>query len=134
VITLRGELLPGAALPPHAGKITEALWLQVDVGWRPSDEEIEFLKLGLHLVAGDVEKACRGKAPILVRLIGLDYNPTDYQPEGLTAAVAEWTAQACSFPKPEIPVAFDRARRRYVFDFAHAGAARAGASNCGDAD
>ena len=32
VITLRGELLPEAVLPPNALKITEMVWLQVDVG------------------------------------------------------------------------------------------------------
>ncbi len=117
VITLRGEILTGVELPPNALKITEAMRLQIDVGWHPSEEEIEFLKRGLSLVASNVEKTCPGETPILVRLTGLDYNPTDYQPEGLAAAVTEWTAQLCRFPKPEIPVTFNRALRRYVFDF-----------------
>jgi hypothetical protein len=126
-ITLRGELLPGAVLPPNARKVSEAVWLHVDVGWRPGEEELGFLTMGLNLVAGDVERTYRGRAPILVRLTGLEYNPTDYQPDGLAAAVAEWAAQACGFPKPDIPVAFDRARRRYVYDFPRVGTDGAGA-------
>ena len=125
VITLRGEFLAEVVPPPNALKISEAVWLQVEVGWRPSEEEFGFLKLGLHLVAGEVERTCAGRTPTLVRLTGLQYNPTDYQPEGLAVAVAEWAAQACGFPKPEIAVAFDRARRRYVFDFPRAGKDRA---------
>ncbi len=125
LITLRGDFLPTAILPPKAVKITDAVWLQIDVGWHPSEEEVGFLRLGLNLVAGDLERACGGRTPILVRLTGLQYNPTDYQPEGLAAAVAEWAAQVCGFPKPEVPVAFDRARSRYVFDFPPAGRAQA---------
>jgi hypothetical protein len=117
VITLGGEIQTGTILPPDALKITEAVWLQMDVGWRPSDEELKFLQLGLRLVAGNVETSCRGRPPVLVHLTRLHYNPTDYQPEGLVAAVAEWTAQMCAFPKPEIPVAYNRAQRRYIFDF-----------------
>ena len=118
-ITLRGEIQTGKVLPSDAVKITDGVWLQIDVGWRPSEEELEFLKLGMNLVASDVEKSYRGRAPILVHLTGLHYNPTDYQPEGLAAAVAEWTAQLCGFPKPEISVGYSRAKRRYVFDFPH---------------
>jgi hypothetical protein len=117
VITVRGEIVAGAILSPNALKITEAVWLQIEVGWHPSDEEIRFLKQGLTLVARDVERTSQEKRPILVRLIDLQYNPTDYQPEGLAAAIAEWAAQACGFPKLEIPVVFNSERRRYVFDF-----------------
>lgn len=120
VITLRGEILTETVLPSDALKIADGVWLQIDVGWRPSEEQLEFLKLGINLVTSDVEKTYRGRTPILVRLTGLQYNPTDYQPEGLAAAVAEWTAQLCGFPKPEISVVFSRSKRRYVFDFPHA--------------
>jgi hypothetical protein len=134
LITLRGDFLPAALLLPKATKITDAVWLQIDVGWCPSEEEVGFLRLGLNLVAGDVERTCGGRTPILVRLTGLQYNPTDYQPEGLAAAVAEWAAQACGFPRPEIPVAFDRARRRYVFDFPPPGTVQAGTRSPGKGD
>ncbi|MGH7170254.1 MAG: hypothetical protein ACRELG_08270 [Gemmataceae bacterium] len=119
-ITLRGEILTGTVLPSDTLKITEGVWLQIDAGWRPSEEELEFLKLGMNLVASDVEKTYRGRTPILARLTGLHYNPTDYQPEGLAAAVAEWTAHLCGFPRPEISVSYSRTQRRYVFDFPHA--------------
>src|SRR5207245_1886673 len=100
VITLGGDLLPGAILPPHALKISEAVWLDIDVGWRPSEEEVGFLKLGVNLVADEIERTCEGKLPIVVRVTGLQYTPSDYQPEGLAAAIAEWIAQQCGVPKP----------------------------------
>jgi hypothetical protein len=129
VITVRGEVLAGAVLSPQSLKIGEALWLQLDLGWRLGEEEMEFLKRGLLLVRDDVEKVCRGGRPILVRLIELQHNPTDYQPEGLAAAIAEWTAQACGFPKPQIPAGFDRTQHRYVFDFSRVESDRLAAAN-----
>jgi hypothetical protein len=126
-IKVVGEVLPGAVVPPGASKISEEVWLQVDVGWQPSEEEVGFLQQGLHLVTKELERSCSGRTPILVRLTGLQYNPTDYQPEGLAVAIAEWAAQACGFSKPEVPVVFDRTRRRYVFAFSGAETNRASA-------
>lgn len=118
VIGLQGEVMPGARIPPSAVKVADGLWLQVDVAWTVSEEQVGHLQRGLLLVACDIERTAGGVRPILVRVTGLQYNPTDYQPEGLVAAVAEWAAQACGFAKPHIPATFDRSRRRYVFTFA----------------
>jgi hypothetical protein len=117
VITLEGEVVPGTGISPGAVKITDGIWLEIDVGWRLSEEQVGRLQRGLLLVAPDIERTAGGGRPILARLTGLQYNPTDYQPEGLVAAVAEWAAQACGFPSPPISATFDRARRRYVFTF-----------------
>ena len=116
-IDLRAEsaLLPPGPLPPRAVKIAEALWLEMDMGRLPAEEELAFLSLGLRLVAADV--ASRRPARTLVRIVGLDYNLCDYQPEGLAAAAAGWAATEFGFPVPEIPVAFDGRRNRYVFAF-----------------
>ncbi len=118
-IDVRGEALPlpAAPMPPGAGKIGEGLWLQVDIGWPLTEEELGYLRLGLQLVAAKIAQRRSEAAPLLVRLKQLDFNPCDYQPEGLAAAVAEWAAQEFGFPKLEIPVAFDRDRNRYVFSF-----------------
>jgi hypothetical protein len=116
-VTLQGEAAPAASLPPGAMPVAGRVWLRLDVGWQPGDEEIGFLQLGLRLVAPAIERAWPGGGPVLVHLTGLEYNPCDYQPEGLAAAVAEWAALECGFPKPVIPAAFDPARRRYVDAF-----------------
>jgi hypothetical protein len=117
-IDVRGEALPLPAgpLPPGAEKVAEGVWLQADVGWLLTEEERGFLRLGLRLVAEEIAKRGQG-APTLVRIAALDFDPRDYQPEGLAAGVAEWAAQAFGFPKPEIPAAFDRSRNRYQFTF-----------------
>jgi hypothetical protein len=82
---------------------------------RLTEREIYFLKLGLRLVATDIARTKPG--PILVRLLQVDYNPTDYQPEGLTCAIVAWTSQVFGFAKPEIGAEFDKRKARYVFSF-----------------
>ena len=116
-IDLRAESapLPDGPLPPAAVKVAEGLWLQMDVGRPSTEEELAFLGLGLRLVAADVAE--RRSGPILVRVEDLEYNPCDYQPEGLALAVAEWAAREFGFPEPETSVAFDRDQNRYVFSF-----------------
>jgi hypothetical protein len=120
-IDVRGEALalPPGPLPPGVEKVAEGLWLQADVGWPLSGDELGFLRLGLRLVAGDMARRREG-APLLVHITALDFDPRDYQPEGLAAAIAEWAAQEFGFPKPEVPVAFDRVHNRYVFSFGRA--------------
>jgi hypothetical protein len=118
VIALQGEVVPGTSISPTAVKITDGIWLQIDTGWRLGEEQMGYLKRGLLLVAADIERTVGGGRPTLVRLTGLQFNPTDYQPEGLAAAIAEWAAQTCGFPSPQISTTFDRSRHRYVFTFA----------------
>ena len=103
--------------------MADKLYLQIDLGRPLTEGELDFLRLGLRLVAADVAE--RRAGPIQVRVVGLDYNPCDYQPEGLAAAVAEWAAREFGFPAPEIPVSFDRGRSRYVFAFDQAAPSRA---------
>jgi hypothetical protein len=91
--------------PPQAEKVVDRLYLQIDLGRPLTEEEVGFLRLGLRLVAAEI--ALRETTPILVRLVALEYNPCDYQPEGLAAAIAGWAAREFSFPESEIPVDFD---------------------------
>jgi hypothetical protein len=116
-ITLEGDSTLDAPPLNDSIPITDRVWFRLNVGWQPGEEEMRFVQLGLPLVAHDIENARPGEAQILIRLTGLEYNPCDYQPEGLAAATAEWAAQEFGFPKPDIPVTFDRARRRYVYTF-----------------
>jgi hypothetical protein len=120
-IDLRAEALPppAAPVPPGARRVAEGVWLQADPGWPLTEEELAFMELGLQLVADGIA-ARRPGASILVRVVGLDFDPRDYQPEGLAAAIAEWAAQEFGFAKPEIPVSFDPDRNRYVFRFGRA--------------
>jgi Putative addiction module component len=91
--------------PPQAERVADGLYLQIDLGRPLTEEEVGFLRLGLRLVAAEI--ALLQTAPILVRIVGLEYNPCDYQPEGLAPAIAGWAAREFGFPESEIPVDFE---------------------------
>ena len=57
-IDVRGETvpLPPGPLPPGVDKVAEGFWLEADIGWLLTEEELRFLKLGLLLVAAEIEK------------------------------------------------------------------------------
>src|SRR5579862_9135833 len=64
-------------------------------------DEIKFLKAGLQLVAPQILGRCSGTRIVVNKI---DYNPTDYQPEGIACAIAGWAAKNFGFEWPEVPV------------------------------
>ena len=116
-ITLTGDSCSAQAVPPGAVPIDGRVWLDLRLGWQPGEDEIRFLRDGLRLVARNIQQARPGELPILVRLTGLEFNPCDYQPEGLAAAAAGWAAEEFGFAGVDIPAEFDRTRRRYIYSF-----------------
>lgn len=107
------------ALPPvleNIKKVDKDLWLGIDIDGL-SHSEHEYLALGLRLVAEEIRKAKQISGPILVRVLDLRFNPSDYQPEGLSGAIAGWAGQAFGFAVSDIPVTFDKQNNRYIFQF-----------------
>lgn len=103
------------SLPPDAQEVAKQLWLWVDQAtWRPTPREWDALRLGVNLVADPLAHA--GQLPLLVRVLKVEYRPTDYQEEGLTLALANGLSQEFGLEPPDIPVRFDRAINRYVFE------------------
>jgi hypothetical protein len=90
-----------------------------------------FLKLtGVILPTADVNyilrgikrmaPALEGKEPEKLIVIEVDqviYTPTDYQPEGVEAAIIGWICEDFGLPSPIENVSFDRAANKYTFSF-----------------
>lgn len=85
---------------------------------RISHEEREAVEKGLLLIAASIRATI--SAPIMICLVDIDYNPCDYQPEGITCAMMEWSAQEFGFTPPTIPVFYDKASNCYHFNFEEA--------------
>ena len=79
--------------------------------------EIFFLNLGLRLAANPISQSLPKSEAVLIRVIRVEYNPTDYQPEGLVYAITGWAAEAFRFPKLDTAVHFDMVKGRYTFPF-----------------
>jgi hypothetical protein len=92
------------------------IWLVVeDVQLTP--DEHEFLLLGLRLVAKAIKHHTSIKIPVIIHVMNVEFGLCDYQPEGLTGAIAGWAAKEFGFPELEIPVDFDCLKNRYIFRF-----------------
>jgi hypothetical protein len=83
-----------------------------------SAREAGFLVSGLRRVAADIESAVPDSEPIIINVLDVGFVETDYQPEGLEAAMIGWSAEQFGFEPPEITVEFDNDVNRYVFSFA----------------
>jgi hypothetical protein len=57
------------------------------------------------------------EGPIVIEIESVDYVPTDYQPEGLEAAIIGWATEEFALPDPRVDITFDRASNRYVFKY-----------------
>src|SRR5438309_309471 len=105
-------------------RLSDRLWFSCADKTVPA-REVHYFVLGLKVVLDDIEKQIERSGPMLIEkqiersgpmlitAVEIDYNPTDYQPEGLVPAAVCWAAEAFHFPKPDIIGKYDKARRRY---------------------
>lgn len=117
VVNIVAEYRPLPSAVANASRITEQVWLSIDIQPPLAPKEAFFLRVGLRMVADAIAATKPGSGPILVQVLRVDYNPTDYQPEGLACAIAGWASQVFGFPRPGIEVDFNKQKRRYVFSF-----------------
>lgn len=101
-------------------EMTDSIYLASDIVQQFSytrrlfDEEINFLRQGILLVSSDfVNKFPNGQ--LVIKLTRLDFADTDYQPEGLTYAIAGWLGENFGFSYPKPIVKYDKATNRYLF-------------------
>ena len=90
--------------------------LQLEIRERLSEEEKDYLCLGVGLVAGQIKAAAANKC-VLIRVLRVDIVLTDYQPEGLACAIMGWAGEYFGFKPPSIPISYDREQNRYDFSF-----------------
>jgi hypothetical protein len=114
-IDITAEATFPTALPAKAVNIKDGLWLAIVPQWLSEDEQ-RYLTIGMTLVADSI-LAKAGTGRILVNVLDVQYNPCHYQSQGLAAALMGWGAEEFSFRVEQIPIAVDRARKRYIYKF-----------------
>jgi hypothetical protein len=55
--------------------------------------------------------------PVKMVIHAVDFNPTDYQDEGLICVVMESIAKELNIPKLPVDIKYDKLLRKYIFDF-----------------
>ncbi|WP_437735372.1 hypothetical protein [Sorangium sp. So ce1335] len=119
-IDLTADVARLEGVADSAIEIAPGLWFVNEDAHLDRDEE-EFLKRGVQLVAADILSSSAFTAPSLVRVTRVWFVPTDYQPEGLTCAMAAWAAERFGFSIPKIDVRFSRQENRCIFNFERPG-------------
>jgi hypothetical protein len=103
--------------PPSGlrGRLADRLWLDVTATGLTATEVEQILR-GLDAVAEQLETAAFGHHSI-IEIRDVTYPATDYQAEGLAAAIIGWVSEDLDCPQPPIDVQFDRTANRYRITF-----------------
>jgi hypothetical protein len=76
-----------------------------------------FLRAGVALM-NDAIAVRHPVGEIMVDVLSVEYTPTDYQTEGMQAAIVGWLREELDVEIPAITAAFDALSNRYVFRYA----------------
>jgi hypothetical protein len=104
------ESVPGLRVSPES-----KIWLELDLLDRDlAQSEVEQLRRGLAVVASEISNKVHGQ-PVSIALSDVSYVESDFQPEGLAAAILRWSELEFDLRHHEIGESFDRATNRYIF-------------------
>jgi hypothetical protein len=99
--------------PPHdLLRVSPRVWLDVS-GVQLPDADIEQLVRGLTVMAPAIEKKNQDEY-VIIQVGRVSYTPTDYQPEGMAAAMIGWVAEEFGLDSPVRDIYFDKNANRYV--------------------
>lgn len=104
-----------------AMKVTDGIWIKfaespIMEGTAFNMSDLPFLVKGLQMVQDQILSASEYKNTLIL-IQSLQYNPCNFQEEGLIAAIIEWAARTFYFKVPTINVSFDKKKNKYIFDY-----------------
>ena len=112
-IDLTARVVLGSEPPAGVHAAGRRTWLDVS-GAQLSDIDVGHLLAGLSYVATAIERI-RSEAAITIKVLSAAYSPTDYQPDGMAAAIVGWVSEEFELdPAPRVDVHFDAQNNRYV--------------------
>jgi hypothetical protein len=76
--------------------------------------DIEQLQRGLQVMAPAIEDV-ETRGYVIVEVGEVDFALTDYQPEGMAAAMIGWVKEEFGLDSPIVSISFDKANNEYVF-------------------
>jgi len=111
-IDLRARAVIGDDLPPDSLPAGDRVALDLNGVQLPA-EEVEQLLRGLRLMVHAIASAHPG-VHVLVQLGAMSFTPTDFQPEGLVAAMIGWAAEEFGLEQVPWDLRFDKSTNRYL--------------------
>ena len=113
-IDITAEAVPLSQYKGEATEVVKGLWFALGIDWELTAGEKQYLETGLRLVSNEIGDEVMDE-PIVIRVVDILFNPTDFQEEGLAYAMAGWMAQAFGIAFVPPPVEFDKERNLYNF-------------------
>lgn len=80
-----------------------------------NENENQLIEKALNFVAEKIISKVGNSNYVLIKITDIDFNPCDYQPEGLFCAVIGWASQEFDFAVPNINVEFNKNSNYYSF-------------------
>lgn len=114
-VDLRARAVPSAQARLGALPVSGRVLLDVANVQLPA-ADIEQLVYGLGVMASAIE-AKEPDGYVVIEVGDVEYTPTDYQPEGLAAAMIGWASEEFDLSSPIKSVEFDKLANRYVFSW-----------------
>ena len=102
--------------PLDAERIEDGVFLVLPEPLPLPIEDVDFIRSGVRRMAS-AARDYAGASSAVIEITSLDYAPTDYQGEGLEAAVVASLSELMSIEPPEVRVTFDSAANRYQFSY-----------------
>jgi hypothetical protein len=101
-----------AAFPPDAVPASDTVALAAGGAGLGTEDICQILR-GLALMALAIQRA-RPDAHVLIELGAVTFVPTDYQPEGLAAAIIGWSAEEFGVAQVNWDLRYDKTTNRYI--------------------
>ena len=110
---------PNAQFKDGSIKVAERIWLKyADEPLIKNEifcaDYLPYFAEGLKLVQAEIQRNSSYDETLII-INSVQFNPSDFQEEGLTAAIIEWASKAFNFQTPTINVDFDKKKNRYIF-------------------
>lgn len=116
-ISLTAEVVPLTGPVQGAVNVAPQIWLSYGLDDAELPEgHLERLAEGLRMLASEIAESISPQ-PIVIVVRDLQYVESDFQVEGLTAAMSGWATEEFGLPHREIPATFDREGNRYRFEW-----------------
>ncbi len=115
-IELTADVLPHGDDDGEAHSVGNGVWLGYRLEGSPLGKaEKQALTRGLGLVSGEISVAVDGQQ-VGVVIRSVRFAETDYQVDGLAAAVMGWAAEHFGLSGRLPTAVFDRSENRYIYD------------------
>lgn len=96
-------------------KATDQIYLQFELSFKIHQNEVDFIVKAILKLREEIQERLSDQK-IIIKITSIEFDQTDYQPEGLYVAMLGWISKRYDIPMPIVNVAYNKELKRYIFD------------------